>query len=207
MVEVLLEEREKNHPAQGHLVWWGRKARYWDFDFIEFAPQEKLDLLQTAIEDSIAEMAIVYNAPELIDLIVDIEVCGSYAYGTQRWWSDFDIQLVAKNYGHQRKIENIIVPKSSLVKIVGYDLTNKLKHAIEIHYSVNNNKKYNEVYSLRERKLYNRTEGTKLSDRHHRRFKSNQGKGIENGKYEILDRTPPHCEGDYWDDNGDEKYK
>jgi len=167
-----------------------------------------LDLLQEAIERAITKISEDYNAPELKTLIVDIEICGSYAYGNQRWWSDFDVQLPAKDYDDQRKIEDIIANKSSLVKTVGSNLAKELKHSIELHYSVHDNKEYNEVYSLRERKLYNREERTKRNNNFQRRFKSKtDSNGKEIGKYEVKLRTPPFCEGDYWDVNGDEKFK
>ena len=200
MKEVPLTKREQGHPAMGHGQWWGRKARFWDMDFIEYASDEQLDFLQDSIEEAIDQIARDYNAPQLKDLIDDIEVCGSYAYGIQRWWSDFDIQLSAKDKKDQEEIERLIADKSSLVKTIGQDLAMKLKHNIEIHYSVCDNKTYNEIYSLRKRKLYNRKEGEKLSSNHQRKFDRNTM------RYEIVPRTPPWCEGDYWDENGDEKW-
>jgi predicted nucleotidyltransferase len=194
MIEVKLQPREKNHPAVGHLQWWGRKGHFWDMDFIEHASKEQLDTLQDALEEVIVQLV-----PELIDLIIDIEVCGSYAYGIQRCWSDFDIQLVAKNQEDQKKVEKILASKSNLLHITCYELSVRLKHNIEIHYSVHNNKETGvEVYSLRERKLYNREEGKRMSENYRRRFNK------ETHSYNVSLREPPIITTVYWDDDGNE---
>jgi len=199
MIEILLQPRERNHPAIGHLHWWGRRGRFWDMDFIENASKEQLDTLQAIIEEIIEELARVCEAPELPNLIEDIEICGSYAYGIQKLFSDFDIQLAAANVRNQRRVEEILSNNVNLITEMMYDCSMRIKHMIEIRFQCHDNKEYNEIYSLGERQLYGREHGVPMPDNYHRRYNP------ETRRYDVELREAPVRDSDYWTPEGEER--
>jgi predicted nucleotidyltransferase len=197
MIEVELEKRERNHPALSHPFWFGRRARFWDFDggFIEHESEgntRRLDVLEAALD----EMLSGYPVQRLIK---DYLICGSFAYGTQRYWSDFDIQLSAQNKKSQKELEAILsADKENFGRLVT-DTSCRLKISLDVRFQSHNQEEKSECFSLRKRRLYNRKAGEAKPANFRRRWNK------ETEEYEpLLMDELPQCRGPYWDDNGDE---
>jgi hypothetical protein len=199
MVEVQLLPEELHHPAlkKEQPFWLGRRAKFWDLEFIEYASQEQLSTLETGLSEFLSIVRNRFNIPQTLIETIDFEICGSYGFGTQRWFSDIDIQLSTSDQRTQQQLKNIILPHKIEFLQEVYALSKRLKTKIEIHFSEWKNKQYNEIYSLKERRLYNRTEGVALSQLFKRRF------NVKTQRYEPLwlDELPK-CECEYWDSQG-----
>jgi len=202
MIEVALQPREADHPAVGHLNWWGRHGRFWDFDrgFIEFdsrGNKERLDTLHSALDESVDTLCTQYRI-DLKRYIKDYEICGSHAFANQRPWSDFDIQLTTEDEDTQERLRRIMVADKYLSVHESWALGLRLKIRVEIRYGEYNNKAYAECYSLRDRKLYNRTPMVAMPDTFKRRWNR------ETKNYDGVTRNPPAMHSIYWTPEGDE---
>jgi len=206
MIEIPLQRRERNHPAAeigadgiGHGQWFGRQARWYDdCTPIEHTPRRKMDIIHANFEEVLVQIAEAYEAPIILEKVIDIEFCGSRACFNENKFSDIDVQLACANERDQRTVERIINRKPSIIKTIVQQFAMTMKINLEIHYSVHNNKEYNEVYSLRERKLYNREDGEPRPEGFHRKFNR------ETMRYEVRTKNRYH-DSDYWDQDGNER--
>jgi hypothetical protein len=205
MIEVRLTEREQPHPAMDNPNgWMGKRGTFWEWPrgLIENMTDEQHRTLSDAIDEFI-RVAEEHYGQHLAELIRDYEICGSDAFGNQTWWSDLDIQLSTGNRAQQDKLQTIINTDYIWWKQRVAELSHRMKIAIELCFSHSNNKEYNECYSLRDRKLYNRS-AVRLSS-YHRKYDPHTG------KYEVYSREstdrfgriiPPFYESAYWDRDG-----
>jgi predicted nucleotidyltransferase len=167
--------------------------------YIEDATKEQLDTLERAFDEFVGFLAAKCGKPELQDLIVDYEICGSYAYGTQRWWSDIDLQLTTEDPEKQKRLIAIITDNLFEFKEESSAMQRRLKIRIEVYFREWKHKQYNECYSLRRRRLYNR-EPRKPRDV---LFKRRWNTGT--GRYEEVELpVEPEAETVYWDREGNE---
>jgi len=198
MIEVQLQDNEQPHPAIGHIIWWGRRAKFWDMDFIEDATDLQLDTLKQALDEFVNIMDDHFTDMGVRDLIKDYEICGSFAYGNQRIWSDFDIQLTTEDRDKQEQLRTIFLEDLSFFMEQVYKMQHRLKVSIEVRFGEWKNKQYSEVYSLRERKLYNREPHTRRPDTFKRRYNR------DTRRYEEVEMlVAPTWDTIYWTQDGE----
>jgi predicted nucleotidyltransferase len=150
------------------------KDAAWNVAAVELLPKDLLDRLQAWMEKIVSSCG-------LSDLVADVEVCGSYAYGCATDVSDIDVAIAGTDPKAQDKISRMLSFNSdygSLLQAARDDLKIKL----EVGSRNCDNKSYNTCYSLRERKLYGRAVGEVQNIR--RRF--NQA----TQKWELVDKAP-----------------
>jgi predicted nucleotidyltransferase len=203
MIEVRLLENEQPHPAMDNTGWFGKRGDFWRMDKVENMTEEQSITLKDAITEWLT-LCEEHYGEHLIDLIKDYEICGSYAFGNFHWWSDMDIQLSTEERETQDRIARIFLSDFGFFKTSTWDLSHRLKIHFDINFWHPNNKSYNTVYSLRDKRLYcqpDRPEipqdGLVVPDSFHRKYDK------ETGKYEVQVRTRPQFfDSIYWDSNG-----
>lgn len=200
--EVPLQEFELKHPALKGARWFGKSAQWWqDIKFIEDAPKEKLDLLENNLYKFLDLISVHYNCLEMKSWIKDFEICGSWGFANQTWHSDLDIQMSCENEENQKKLMAIIRPQLHEYFLPQIGILSKfLKISTEIRFGEWKNKQYAECYSLRDRKLYNRTPHTNMSKDYHRYW------DFPNYQYSISTRLMGRkSDGLFWDKYGNEQ--
>lgn len=204
MIEVELQQREASHIAIGHedgVGWFGRRGRFWDMPCIEEISREQREVLMSALTE-LMEIFERHYRVRFTELIKDFEVCGSYAYGIENWWSDMDIQLSTEDERAQETITQAIRGDLPFLHKEVAKMSARLKLEIDIGYSQHNNKEYNEVYSLRDEKLYNREPGVPLSPLYKRRY------NVDTKRYEVeMRERASEAISDHWAENGDERLR
>lgn len=197
MIEVELTPEEQPHPAMDNPTnWFGKRGSFWSFDIIEHITDEQAQTMNDAIREWLRLADKNYGAP-LSTMVKDIEICGSYAFGNFKWWSDMDIQLTTEDPETQDQLGSVFLSDLAWFKESTADLSHRLKIHLDINFWVSDNKSYNEVYSLRDRMMYNKPSPEPMPDSYHRRF--NQA----TRRYEVQIRTRPPCYMSvYWDADG-----
>lgn len=198
MIEVKLQSCEANHPSITSPSWEGRKGRFWDFKFIEDMTDEQHNTLLNGVDEFVKHILDLYGIPEMYDLIKDYEVCGSHAFGNQTWYSDFDIQMQTDDWKNLKKIRDVIMKDKGLYIREMHEFSKRMKACFDMHFDTVGNKDYNECYSLRERKLYNRTPHEKRDDSYRKTFNTTTR------RYEVVPRKRRNGLKDGWLPDGTE---
>lgn len=192
MITVELKPEELKHPAneKGHLCWWGRNAKFWDFDFIENASKEQLDLLEDAL-DEFVDLVTVELFPRFKEMITDYYLVGSYAMGYHQVFSDMDFQFTVKTMKEKKELYGTI-DKQRFVKMV-WDLGKRLKIPVEVNFGVDTVPEHH--FSIKKRKLYGREKEVSMS--------TNIAYHREGEVYKLhYTRRNRKWQSIYWDDDG-----
>lgn len=199
MMEVELTHAERNHPAATGGDWIGPPAKFWRLPggFIENITKKQRETLVAALDEFVDILTSHYGR-EVKNLVMDYEVCGSHAFGTQRVDSDIDIQLSTGNQRKQERLEELILSDFDFFRDQRIEVSQRLKMNVDVGFSEWRNKGYNTCYSLKEKKLY----GRKKHDRFDPSFRRYWNK--DERTYKEKRRVEPMIfETEIWNVHGD----
>lgn len=114
------------------------------------------------LNDLQAEIDWLLSFMSFKDQIIDYEICGSYAFNCADDTSDIDINLAPLTWDEVSSIrQNYFSNQEFLIDFCQRleELSDRLGIKVEVVVSCPDNKLYNECFSLKERKLYNRKSG------------------------------------------------
>lgn len=149
-----------------------RKLDKWRVSGVEYLSVECLDDLQMELDWLLSFMPFK-------DLIVDYEICGSYAFNCADDTSDIDIDLAPNTWEEVLSIRQNYFFNEDKTFLIDFcqkldELSDRLGIKVEAMVSCHDNKLYNECFSLKERKLYNRKAGEVVYKRRKWNSQTNQ---------------------------------
>lgn len=163
-----------------------RKLDKWRVSGVEYLPVECLDDLQR-------ELDWLLSFTPFKNQIIDYEICGSYVFNCADDTSDIDINLAPQTYDEVLNIRNNYFLNEDRVFLIDFyqkvdELSERLGIKVEAVVICHDNKLYNECFSLRERKLYNRKAGDVVYKR--KRWNSQTNKWEDTTKLEKFCDPP-----------------